>query len=147
VFHAYWGESKGISAGMPRTAAAAPHLHPPASTGYQCSHPSHAQSHICCSLLDRLAYVQLHRLRLAHICAGTRPQDVVLRALAETAGLCAGDFDEFVRSDEAMLGQGESACAARPSPVGARLRVAAVVGGGTLLRTHAGMAMDAGEHR
>ena len=50
------GREQRHLAGMPRTAAAAPHLHPPASTGYQWSHPSHAQSHICCSLLDRLAY-------------------------------------------------------------------------------------------
>ncbi len=70
----------------------------------------------------------------------------MLRAVAEGAGRCAGDFDELERSDEAMRGQGESACAARPSPVGARLRVAAVVVGGTLLRTHAGMAMDAECH-
>ncbi len=60
----------------------------------------------------------------------------MLRAVAEGAGLCAGDFDELVRSDEAMRCQGESACAARPSPVGARLRVAAVVVGGTLLQAN-----------
>ena len=80
-------------AGMPRTAAAAPDLHPPASTGYQWSHPSTRNPTSAAAFwIDWPTAAP----------SAARPQDAVLRAVAEGAGLCAGDSDELVRSDEAM---------------------------------------------